>query len=451
MYGKILGMGISRATGRFNLPRYTLLAAGLFGASSVARADFYLESWKDFHEETRSLSIAADLNFYSTKQNFDNSGKIDSPPELTSYGRIQTDVTAVYGFSDRITGFARLTWQRVDVSSQVLNGSSYGLGDQTLGLNARLYQKSTRDRELPSSLDLQLQADLPAYSNTSARSAALPFLGDGSVDVTAGIFGTLPVLSGEETLITLTAGTGITIRNAGFSSALPYSLAFGLRPRVRGIVVNAAVTGFQTLQSDSQGGLGSNFTGGDSQNTGGSHISNAVNPSLTRMRGEIGWQLSPNSTFSVSVDSAIRGANAPAGTDVALGFMTRFPGVDTENDEPASRDGVGANEHGNLKHPAVLRRSEHPDKGFVSYNLEARVIRVNDRLNLVKLDKGAKDHVETGQFFDLFSVREDGEVKDVIARGKVTAVAEEETALEVTEYFRESWINEKFIAKRVVE
>jgi hypothetical protein len=450
MYGKILIMG-KRG---FNSLRYAGWAVALLALSSparTARADFYLASWQNIREEARWLKLDAALNFYSTAHNFRNEGNVDNPPGLTRYTRIQTDLLAAYGMTDRLTLFARASWARVDVNSVAMSGTAYGFTDQTIGGNIRLHEQDVPEDYLPSSLDLQLQIDIPTYSNARARSNGLPFLGDGSIDVTTGLFWTQPLLSGKDALITVTGGAGYTYRNAYFSSAFPYSLVFKLRPRKRGFVVTAGMNGMASLQNDGQPGASATL-GGDSTGTGGSFITNAVNPSVTRFRGDLGWQFSPKTILAAGVDSAAFGANSPAGTNIVLGLQIRIPGSGIEDAEPASREDVLSPDDGrNLKHPAALRKSEHPDKGFVSYTLEARVVRVNDRLNLVKIDKGTKDRVSVGEVFDIFSTQPDGEVKDVIARARVTAVAEEESALEVTEYFRESWINEQFVAKRVVQ
>jgi hypothetical protein len=87
------------------------------------------------------------------------------------------------------------------------------------------------------------------------------------------------------------------------------------------------------------------------------------------------------------------------------------------------------------------------NQGFVTYGLEAKVLRANDRLNLIKIDKGLNDGVEMGQQFDIFPVLQNGKIGEPIARAQVTAVRAQEAALAVTEYFQEILIEEGYIAR----
>ena len=89
------------------------------------------------------------------------------------------------------------------------------------------------------------------------------------------------------------------------------------------------------------------------------------------------------------------------------------------------------------------------NQGIQDYSLEATVTKANDRLNLVKIDKGSIDGVEKGQVFDIFSVRSDGRAAEAVARAQVTSVKSDEAALTIIEYFKEKNINEGFIAKRL--
>ncbi|MGC4121511.1 MAG: hypothetical protein QM765_44435 [Myxococcales bacterium] len=70
-------------------------------------------------------------------------------------------------------------------------------------------------------------------------------------------------------------------------------------------------------------------------------------------------------------------------------------------------------------------------------------------MNLVKLNKGSKDGVAAEQEFDLFSMAPDGSPLAPVARAKVISVTEDEAALQITQYFKQVWIDEGFPARRV--
>jgi hypothetical protein len=405
-----------------------------FLLSSAAHADFYLRSWENEHEDFRWLKLEGKLHSLSSTQNFDAGSAKVTPSSLRSYGQLGLDLEAAYGLSDRISGFARLAWSRVSVDATNLNADAFGFTDQSVGLNVRALKGS-----LP--LDFQIQADLPLYDNAGARAEKLPFLGDGSVDVTAGAFLGIPLMNGEDQRIVASFGGGYTLRGGGFSSALPYSFQAAMLPTRNGLIAGVGFTGFLSLKTDTQPGA-SPTLGGDSSGTGGSYMSNAVNPSILRARLALGWKLdsASDTRLGLQLEAPLRGENAPAGTVVSAGIQLRFAG---EGAPPSAYE------------PETKARRKHktgPEiggTGFISYSLEAKVTQVNDRLNLIKINKGLHSNVEMGQLFDLFSARPDGTVLELIARAKVTAVKEEEAALEVSEYYKETWIDQGFVAKRV--
>jgi hypothetical protein len=91
------------------------------------------------------------------------------------------------------------------------------------------------------------------------------------------------------------------------------------------------------------------------------------------------------------------------------------------------------------------------NKGFVEYAFEAKVLRSVDRLNLVKIDKGSSDGVAMDQIFDIFAVKSNGTLGEPIARAKVISTKSNEAALTVLEYFKETWIEEGYLAKRPLQ
>jgi hypothetical protein len=111
--------------------------------------------------------------------------------------------------------------------------------------------------------------------------------------------------------------------------------------------------------------------------------------------------------------------------------------------------GENANPHGAHRH----REEDYTrsNQGFQNYSLDAKVLRSNDRLNLVKIDKGTNEGVDVGQIFDVFSVQADGTVGDAVARCEVANVKADQAALSVTEYYKEIWIDEGFVAKRLIQ
>ncbi len=423
-------------------PKWTHLGVGalsLFSAS--ARADFFIHSWENHHTSAKLFDVGADLIWYRTTSNYDSTGTSFTPSGLDSYQRYLLDLDATVGLTPKLSLYGRLEWEMSKVDSTntaAFTGTGYGFGDQTVGINYRVFEKPHG-----ASIDLQGQIDFPAYSNTAAPANGVnptnaPNLGDGSVDVTGGAFLTYLISEKPENEVHLVGGAGYTYRGSSFSAAIPWSAMLALQPRREGLVIQAGAFGVQSLNTDSHpnNSVLVNTSSG-SLGTGGSYITGAINPSILNVRGELGWRTRDDLQFTGTVAQSIWGHEAPNGLSLTFGFQTHFGGEqDSGPSDPA------------LQSTVKYGRS---NKGYVNYGLEAKVLRANDRFNLVKIDKGLDHGVQIGDTFDIFMNNSDGSVGSAIARGRVTTVKSNEAAIKVEEYFKEVWIEEGFTARRPIE
>jgi hypothetical protein len=397
----------------------------------AGRADFYLHAWENEHENAHEVGFEAQGGFYLTKNNFDGAGNLLIPTNFTQYSREQFDLLAAWGISSRLTAYARLSWARSELDQTTQIGNNFGFGDNSAGLNFRLYDAASPTRPDGFTLDLQAQCDFPLYSNTNLTG---PALGDGTVDLTGGLFASLPLAHLRNSTILATAGAGFTYRTSSFSLAIPWSAVAELKPRNDGILLAVKALGLQSLDTDPRGvGLAVGSTTLSAQ-SGGSFITNAVNPSQIVVRGEAGYQFTRDLGVGAFFGQSVWGLASPNGFYTG-GFLTARLG--SRPGGPATS--LSAQEYG------------RSNQGFINYGLEAKVTRVNDRLNLVKIDKGMQDGIAAGQTLDIFIVKKNGEVGEAIARGHVSAVQANESAVTIDEYYKEIWIDEGFVAKRPVE
>lgn len=423
--------------------------------TSLARADFYLHPWQDFHEDGDTALLSAELFYYSTGSNFYSGLSSSAPAGFNQYNRIENDDVIQYGLTDRLSLFGRLTWMRAQVSSTpdttFYPGTAFGLGDQTVGASYRIYGPGAGRL----SIDLQLQVDFPAYSNSASAQDMIPFLGDGSVDTTLGAFGDLPLLSKARYDLKVVGGAGYTYRTAGFSAAIPWSVearaSFGdAEPgstRSFGPSVGLGFNGIQSLQTDSRQPLGTPLEA--TTGAGGSFIVNAVNPSIVNVNADAGYAIRNGMRLTAFGQYSVAGQNAPDGFAAGLAFQTRFGRT------PASSKGEGEGEsenegRGGADTPSRSRGAADPGSWNPgAYNLQAAVTAVNDRFNVLKIDKGTHDGVEVGDLFDLFAPVSTGKPRPAIARARVTQVKDDEAALQVDEYYRDTWIDKGFTARRL--
>ena len=115
-----------------------------------------------------------------------------------------------------------------------------------------------------------------------------------------------------------------------------------------------------------------------------------------------------------------------------------------------SRTGIAILTH---KNPALQDPAEygHSNQGYVDYSLDAKVIKTNDRLNVILIDKGTNDGVEMGDTFDVFADSKDPAGGAAIARGTVVRVNATQTVVKITEYFQEVYIDAGATARRPVK
>jgi hypothetical protein len=404
-------------------------------AAGPARADFFLHHWENHHQDTHRALLSAEAHYFATTQDYDGNGNLLIPTGLQKYTRIQTDLLAEYGIWSRLSAFARLSFARAQLDHDTLAGTSFGPTDQTLGLNVRVHEFATSSSH-PSgkgrgvAIDAQAQVDFPLYDNKALQTNG-PGLGDGTVDITGGAFLTVPLLTTRDSWLLLTGGGGFTWRSSSFSSAIPWSLAASFSPMEEGVFGGVAILGLQSLRNDPRAASISATSSALSAATGGSFIGNAVNPSVINARGQFGYMFSPIVGLSATVSTSFWGQAAPEGWNFGFGLQARLGAPSRKSPLDLSPRDYGKS-----------------NQGLITYSMEAHVTRTNDRLNLVKLDKGSQEGVEVGQIFDIFSVKKDGTIHMAVARGKITAVQPSESALTVQEYFKEVWIDEGFIAKR---
>jgi hypothetical protein len=419
-----------------------LVAFVVFTMGSSARADFLIHTWEDHYEPLHSTFLDTEALIYSTSSNYDPSGTRYAPTSLTSYKRYEADGLLAIGLSDRFSIFGRLTYASVNLNTTTAYaGTAYGLLDQSIGANYRLYQSenSKNSTRTPFILDLQLQADLPAYNNNTADANSTPYMGDGTVDVTLGGFLKLPVSQGTNSSVFLTGGLGYSYRSSSYSAAIPWSILANFERHHSGLFASAGAVGYQSLKNDGRGITIANQSALNSLSpgSGGSFITSAVNPSLIRVQGNLGYKMESGSSLLVGLDQSIWGQDAPYGLVVSVGFQTHF--------------GEDASSYTTNSNGERTKKVSLSQQGFVNYSLDAHILKSNDRLNLVKIDKGQGDGVEPGQVFDIYKPLPDGSAGEAIARCEVVSVKSGEAALSVTEYFKEIAIEDGFLAKRLIE
>lgn len=408
-----------------------LTTIGLTLAPAPARAEFFLHRWENLTREKGELIVRPEFRLYSSGSNYDPGGSSFFPAQgLTGYSRTQFDLTTAWGAFGPLTVFSRLTWASVGIQTETQSYSVMGPADQTVGANVKVLEFSNGG-----SIHAQAQAELPAYDIAQSIAAKTPFLGDGSMDFTGGAFVYYPLSAGgKDARFAAEGGLGFTYRTAGFSAAIPWSAGLRFRAEpARGFFAEVGGRGIVSLGTDATQLEYPRCTRDPStgqMGTAGSCFNFAVNPSLSVARGLAGYRFGESLSVHLELDMPVFGYSAPQGLQMAGGVEIRLGGSGKEAPK--------------VRNPELSKAND----GFVTYALQAVVTGVNDRLSLVKIDKGSQQGVVKGQVFDIFSVSKDGSISEAVARAAVTELKLDEAVLKITEYFREVWIEEGFVVKR---
>ncbi len=417
-----------------------LISLGAFSPLTSVTANPILNPFQNRTGSHRGFSFEPVASLFLTSENFDEDSARVPIANTASNSRLIFDLNGSFGISDDFFAFGRLSLHsaRVSVLDQV-SQSGFGLSDQLAGF---AYRALRSDSGI--SLNLQGEVSLPAYNNTDAKNSGNAYLGDGTIDLTAGGFLEFPLGASRE--IYLEGGGGYTYRSKGFSACLPYSLKLKRDPALKGVMYEAGINGQLSLRTDvatedlqARSVLDQDRLAG----SGGSNLINALNPSWIQVTGKLGYKNRHGQILYAGASAPFFGTNAAAGFAITIGASLDFgpkPKPLEENHESSPTPGTRASSPIRGKPRPPLSRKMN----FSTYDMDAKILSSNDQLYLIRINKGSMDGVETGQFFDIYA---EG---SPVARTKVTQVKDEEAILSVIEYFQERSIETEFIARRLV-
>jgi hypothetical protein len=297
-----------------------------------------------------------------------------------------------------------------------------------LGLNYKLSPKS--DPTDISGAELQIRGDLPAYKNSSSK----PALGNQSFDVSIGGFLGIPIYQEERARWGFTPGMGYMFRSGSIGKPQPlflWSAIFRRSPLEDGILLSAGVVSAVCLNANPQENSPISIL--SPSGSGGSYITNSDYPRFIRGVASVGYQWDPKVSLEGRIATDLQGSAIASGTQWSASVTYRWDWSGSKPPESQT--------------PAEYGKS---NQGFVDYSGDAKVIGSDERSGILQINRGSENGIEPGQVFDLFSTRPNGDLIEVVARARVQSVQGKQATLKVTEYYREVWVENGFIAKRPV-
>ncbi len=393
--------------------------AALLAASPSAQADFFLHSWETHQAGDGGWSFEPSVRIYRSSTNFAPDGTPYIPRNLDHFGRTQLDLEGSYGLNRRFTVFGRLSATQVGWTNLAGGSASQtALSDSLLGVNFRWLGLESSGMKL----DLQATAEIPPYSNDVSQASVLPYLGNGVASYSGGatLSGSLGTLA--EGRLEGSAGAAYVRRMSTFGDALHWNANLRVERDTQGFLGSVGLDGWTTLSADPL--LPYSLAQLDPAGSGGSFATGSTHPRVIRANAKFGYQVNSRIGFLASYDQAISGSSAPSGTTFGLHFQLRSGGSGSTVAQATGRE------------------------RFRTYRFEGKVSRTNDKLNLIRIDRGSDAGLEVSDIVFVFSVDSEGNPNDLVAKAKVKALTADEASIEVTEYLKEIWIEPGFIVRQ---
>ncbi len=376
------------------------------------------------------LRLGLGGSYLKTTSNFDSAGTKNSLLSAGSFESLQADLFAQYGISNVITLVANIPYVQntvIGVSTvdrtQTITTSGSGAGDGTFGVRYEPFRNPVRIIG-----DLQLQ--FPLYSRLTTDQ--WPVLTTGSVAPQGTGVTEFTVMGRVEypiaTDIYLGAALGHTARTGGFSNLLPYEGYF-LYEQTKGVFARLGLRGAIAIADDQFVGSPPPTTPKDraSNVIAGSQAYNAINPSYLNVSGAIGTYIGKSVFVNLGGELPLLGKDIPASPlfTATLGFDLGGKDLDSGY--------------------------THSNRGFQEYYLTCKVIRANNNLRQILIDRGSNDQIRVGELLDVFEPDgKNGTFGETVGRGRVLEVGPTRAKIQVLEYFKEIALQEGFVVRRPV-
>ena len=154
----------------------------IFKGLNQAQAHPIVEYWENKTGTGLGPIFDPRVSFFNTSSNYGSDSKSNPIPNGVSVNQDYIDLNLTWGMTEDWFLFGRLSLLSENISFPGQAGlSNFGLSDQLLGTTYRVYKKNGF------SIDLQFDAVIPTYSNSSAQQDSKAYLGDGSDDLTLGV------------------------------------------------------------------------------------------------------------------------------------------------------------------------------------------------------------------------------------------------------------------------
>lgn len=377
--------------------------------------------------DAQEARFGVGATYLGTQSNFGTNSSVQSLCSGCRFQSITGTIFFEFGFVDAITGFADLGFMNntaEGTSSAAPNTTvrnvTYGPSDADFGLR---YRASVN----PIEVLLEGTFLIPLYPrpdpnswNTFTAGSELP-RGNGSNRLQGLLTLQIPIHTG----VNIGTNFGYAALSGGYSSQVPYGV-FVSYEKPRTYFGRLGIAG-QLSTRDDQYSADTNPAQRANTALAGSKAFNAVNPAFSALDVAFGTYIGSNFFLSAQMSLPIRGDNIPR--------------------EPTFGAGMGIDIGGMYKQNSY----EHSNRGFQQYYLASKVVKTNNELRQILIDRGENDGIRRGEILDVFEPDSgEGTPGRAMARGVVTELGMTRSKLQIRETFIEGRIEEGFVVRRPV-
>lgn len=376
---------------------------------------------EDLNRENKEFQLSFHGSMFQTRDNFSSNRLEESLPPGNAYTLYKETTAASFGFNEDVSFFINADFNYSEMRTPLFTNSSSSFGDSELGF--RWFPKFEFINfmfEFGSVFPLYARGSANQWSTVSRETSSI--IGNGTVE--PWIFLSPQFNLGSD--FWLEIGSGTKYRSFGFSNLYLAGLSIEYK-KPKNIFIKLASKYFDTAMEDQYSNQTLNNER-SAQRMGGSLLYNSINPTLLTSSVSAGYYLGDKSYISSEYSHNLWGKNTASGFNVSIGFGFYFGQDDRISSQP---------------HKKV--------EPFRQYSTSATIIRINEKMNLITIDKGTSYGFKNGDVLHIFKVDSTTDSSDYgnfITTARIIDVESSRSTLQIVDIYNLKQIKEGFVVRK---
>lgn len=376
---------------------------------------------EELNRDYKEFQLSFHGSMYKTRDNFSSNRLEESLPPGNAYTLFKETTSASFGFNENLSLFINADFGYSEMKTPLYTNTNSSFGDSELGL--RWFPKFEFLNfmfEFGSVLPLYARGSADQWSTVGRETSSV--VGNGTVE--PWVFFSPEFNLGNNFWLEL--GGGAKYRSSGFSNLYLANISLEYKTP-KNFFMRLSAKYFDTAMEDQYSNQTLNCER-STQRMGGSLLFNSINPTLLAASLSTGYYLGEKSFISAEYSQDIWGKNTSSGFSASLGLGFHFGHDDRMSTLP-------------------LKKSEP----FRQYSTSARIIRLNQKMNLITIDKGSSYGFKNGEVLHIFKVDSTTDPSDYgnfITSARIIDVESSRSTLQIVDIYDLNQIKEGFVVRK---